>query len=43
MKNSVFWDIMLAQPACYLLHTDFLVGLVFDPEDVGDMFLRNVS
>jgi ABC-type Na+ transport system ATPase subunit NatA len=26
--------------ACYLLHADFL--LIFEPEDGGDMFFRNV-
>jgi hypothetical protein len=29
--------------ACYLLHADFLLGLSFDPEDGGEMFLRNVG
>jgi hypothetical protein len=29
--------------ACHLIHADFLLGLFFDPEDVGDMFLRNVG
>jgi hypothetical protein len=24
-------------------HAGFLLGLFFDPEDVGDMFLRNVG
>jgi hypothetical protein len=28
--------------ACHLLHTGFLLGLFFDPEDRGDMFLRNM-
>jgi hypothetical protein len=27
---------------CCLLHADFLLGLFFDPEDEGDIFLRNV-
>jgi hypothetical protein len=27
---------------CCLLHAGFLVGLIFDPEDGGDIFLRNV-
>jgi hypothetical protein len=38
MKSSVFWDITLA--ICY--QAGFLLGLFFDPEDEGDMFLRNV-
>jgi hypothetical protein len=25
--------------ACYFLHTGFLLGLFFDPEDGSDMFL----
>jgi hypothetical protein len=29
--------------ACYLLLAGFLLGLFSDPEDGGDMFLRNVS
>jgi hypothetical protein len=39
MKSSIFWD--SESSACYLLHAIFLRGLVFDPEDGGDMFLRN--
>jgi hypothetical protein len=27
----------------YLLHADFWLGLFFDPEDGGDMFLRNAG
>jgi hypothetical protein len=30
-------------PACYLLHAGFLLSLFFDPEDDGDMLLRNVA
>jgi hypothetical protein len=34
--------ILLAQLAtCF--HAGFLLGLFFDPEDGGDMFIRNVS
>jgi hypothetical protein len=28
---------------CYLLHADFLLRLFFDPEDGGEIFLRNVG
>jgi hypothetical protein len=27
--------------ACYLIHADFLLGLFFDTEEGGDMFLRD--
>jgi hypothetical protein len=33
----------LAYCACYLLHVAFILGLSFDPEDGGDMFLRNIG
>jgi hypothetical protein len=29
--------------ACYMLHYGFLPGLLFEPEDGGDMFVRNVT
>jgi hypothetical protein len=29
--------------ACHLLHAGSLIGLLFGPEDGGDMFLRNVG
>jgi hypothetical protein len=29
--------------ACYLLHAGFLVGLFFNPEDGGDMFLQYIG
>jgi hypothetical protein len=29
--------------ACYLLHAGFVLGLFFDPEDVGEIFFRNVG
>jgi hypothetical protein len=28
---------------CYLHHVGLLHGLFFEPEDVGDMFIRNVD
>jgi hypothetical protein len=33
----------IKQGVCYLLHTGFLLGLFFDPEDGGDVFFPNVS
>jgi hypothetical protein len=32
-----------ASSTCHLFHTGFLPGLLFNPTDRGDMFLRNVS
>jgi hypothetical protein len=29
--------------ACCLHHYDFLLGLLFKPEDGGDIFLQNIS
>jgi hypothetical protein len=31
------------EQAYYLLHAGFLLGLVFDLEDGGEMFLRNLG
>jgi hypothetical protein len=31
------------QPNYYLLHVGFLIALVFDREDGGDMYLRNAG
>jgi hypothetical protein len=28
---------------CYMIHANFLPGLIFDPEDAGQVFLRNVG
>jgi hypothetical protein len=50
MKSPIFWDITPFSPlkvnqrfggTCYLSHTSFLLGLFLNPEDGGDMFLRN--
>jgi hypothetical protein len=48
MKRSIFWDITLCSPlkvkaGSKQSSAGFLLGLFFDPEDVGDMFLRNVG
>jgi hypothetical protein len=55
MKSSVLWAIMLCSTlkvnglfgGAYMFatcfHAGFLLGLFLDPEDGGDMFLRNVG
>jgi hypothetical protein len=40
--SFVIWDITPIS-ACHRIHADFLLGLCFDPEDGGDMVLRNVG
>jgi hypothetical protein len=50
MKSTIFWDITLCSPlrvnpclvaTCF--HAGFLLGLFFDPDSGGDMFLWNIS
>jgi hypothetical protein len=43
IKTSIIWDIMHNVKHCCLLHAGFLLGLFFDPEYGGDIFLRNVA
>jgi hypothetical protein len=42
-QNSLHFSYHKQSSACYLLHPGLLLGLFFDPEDEGDMFLRNVD
>jgi hypothetical protein len=44
MKSSIFWDVtyrLTLLATCF--HAGFLLGLFFDREAGGDMFLRNVG
>jgi hypothetical protein len=52
VMSSIFWDITLRSPLKFnrpmallatCFHADFLFRLFFDPEDRGDMLLRNVG
>jgi hypothetical protein len=36
-------NLQVASRTFFVLHNDFLLGLFFDPEDGGDIFLRNVG
>jgi hypothetical protein len=40
-SNSHTFSFVASKLACYLLHSDFLVSLLFDLEDAGSMFLWN--
>jgi hypothetical protein len=33
----------VASSACFLLRGSFLLGLFFDPEDGGNIFLQNIG
>jgi hypothetical protein len=43
MKLVASHSLLPSSSACYLPHASLLFGLFFDPEDGGDMFLRNVG
>jgi hypothetical protein len=45
VKSSGIWRhvVRWTEGKCCPLHADFLVGVLFDTKDVGDMFLRNVG
>jgi hypothetical protein len=42
MRSSVFWHITHWSTR-YVLHVGFLIGLFFEPESVGEIFLRIVG
>jgi hypothetical protein len=48
MKSAIFWGIMPcspfeAEPLATCFNAGFLLGIFFDPEDGGDIFLRNIG
>jgi hypothetical protein len=43
MKSAVFWEITTGSPLISSVKEGFLLGLFFNPEDGGDMFLCNVG
>jgi hypothetical protein len=44
MNSSIYWDIKQQAKICVLrFHVGFLFGLLYNPEDGGDIFLQNVG
>jgi hypothetical protein len=43
MKNSVFWDMMLCSSLKVNQRSGRTCRPIFDPDDRGDLFLRNVD
>jgi hypothetical protein len=48
VPSFILWEVTACDPlkavsACYLFHVKILLGLLFDPEDWGDMFLRSAN
>jgi hypothetical protein len=43
IKSSLQETSMKQASACYLPHSGYLLGLLFNPEDASSMFLQNVS
>jgi hypothetical protein len=43
LKSTIFWDITPCSLLVTCFYAGFFLGLFFDPEDGGDMFLRNVG
>jgi hypothetical protein len=43
MLNKIAVVVMTGSISRLLLHADFLLGLIFNPENGGDIFLRNFS
>jgi hypothetical protein len=42
-RRNIITSIFRVGASCYLLPAGFLLGLFFDLEDGGDMFLQNVG